>query len=294
MVNAPTPIAGAPATWVLLGCGYTGTRLVRAVVERGRGERVVATRRDPVALAEVATLGDVTTMHADLGVPASLAAVSAQAGPGAIVVICAPPGANPGRELADVVAAMRTAARVIYLSSTGVYGPAHGALVDETALLAPTSATGHARVLAEAALAAACGAATPPVPWLVLRPAGIYGPGRMLADRLRAPDYRVVGDGTSHVCRIHVDDLVTTILAAADHPRVTGAINVADDDPTPLGIVVDTVAAHLGLPAPPRVPASSVPPDVASMLTSDRRIANGRLHAELGVTLRYPSWRTTL
>ena len=92
---------------------------------------------------------------------------------------------------------------------------------------------------------------------------------------------------------IHVDDLVEAIVRAGASD-VAGAFNIADDDPAPIGEVADAVAAHFGLPPPPRVPASSVAPEVAGMLTADRRIANGRMKRELGVVLRYPSWRACL
>ena len=103
----------------------------------------------------------------------------------------------------------------------------------------------------------------------------------------------MIGDGTSHVSRIHVVDLVAAILAAG-RSAVTGAVNAADDDPAPIGEVADAVAARLGLPPPPRVPVAAVSPEVAGMLTADRRIANRRMRDELGVVLRYPSWRDGL
>ncbi len=90
--------------------------------------------------------------------------------------------------------------------------------------------------------------------------------------------------------RIHVVDLVAAILAAGAS-SATGFVNVADDDPAPIGEVADTIAAKLGLPPPPRVPAAEVSPELAGMLTADRRIANRRLKEELGVALRHPSWR---
>ena len=86
----------------------------------------------------------------------------------------------------------------------------------------------------------------------MLRAAGIYGPGRGLVERMRAGTYRIVGDGRAHVSRIHVDDLVEAIVRAGES-SATGAFNVADDDPAPIGEVADAVAAHLGLPPPPRV-----------------------------------------
>jgi nucleoside-diphosphate-sugar epimerase len=352
-----------PAPWVIVGCGYTGAYLARALV--GRGVAVTLTRRDPAAAAELAdsliagagggsragtetdargragtetdargradtetdargragtetdargragtetdaragtetdargadaeARGDrssrpipvVRGVVAELGDPASLAGLVA---PGAIVCCLAPPGPDPAGEIRNLLEASRDAARLVYVSSTSVYAPGGGAWVDESWPIAPTTGAGRARALAEQALAAS------PVPWIALRAAGIHGPGRKLVDRIRSGTYRVIGDGTSHVSRIHVVDLVSAILAAGAS-EARGFVNVADDDPTPIGEVVDTLAGLLGLPPPPRVPASSVPPELAGMLTADRRIANRRLKEELGVKLRYPSWRSEL
>jgi len=221
---------------------------------------------------------------AELADPASLAGLVP---PGAIVCCLAPPGPDPAGELRNLLAAAGEAARLVYVSSTGVYAPGGGAWVDETWPIAPGTASGRARALAETALAGA------PVPWIALRAAGIHGPGRKLVDRIRTGTYHVVGDGTSHVSRVHVVDLVSAIVAAGAS-AARGFVNVADDDPAPLGEVADTLAGLLGLPPPPRVPASSVSPELAGMLTADRRIANRRLKEELGVKLRYPSWRSEL
>jgi nucleoside-diphosphate-sugar epimerase len=269
--------------WLILGGGYTGAELARTLVARPElATRVTITRRDrEVARTQAAALG-VHGERAVLGDPASLHVAR-----GAIVVCTAPPGGDPAGELRTLVAAARDAAKLIYVSSTGVYGPGHGALVDESWPIAPITASGRARAAAEAVLAEAT------VPWVSLRAAGIYGPGRGLVDRIRAGTYRVIGDGTSHVGRIHVVDLVGAIVAAATS-SITGAINVCDDDPAPIGAVADAVAARLGRPAPPRVPADAVPAEVAGMLMADRRLVNRRLRDELGVALRYPSWRDAL
>jgi nucleoside-diphosphate-sugar epimerase len=285
--------------WWIIGCGYTGTQLARALVARPEvaGEVVITRRDGEVARALGAALG-VRGERLDLADPAvgdpaagdpAHAAPSAVAAipPGAIVVSTAPPGADPAAEIRTLLRLGRGAARLVYVSSTGVYGPGDGAWVDETWPIAPITGSGRARAAAEAALADA------PMPWVALRAAGIYGPGRGLVDRIRAGSYRVIGDGTSHVGRIHVVDLVAAIIAAGTG-TATGAINAADDDPAPIGAVADAVAARLGLPPPPRVPASAVPPEVAGMLTANRRIANRRLRDELGVALRYPSWRDAL
>lgn len=264
--------------WVIIGCGYTGRALARALVARGAD--VTITRRAAAdAAADAAALG-VRGMAATLGAPIAIP-------DGALVVCTAPPGSDPAGELRALLASARRARKLIYVSSTGVYAPGHGALVDESWPVAPVTASGRARAAAEAVLAEAA------IPWVSLRAAGIYGADRGLIDRVRAGTYRVVGDGTSHVGRIHVDDLVAAILAAAASP-ITGAINACDDEPSRIGEVADAVAAHFGLPAPPRVPVASVSAEVAGMLTADRRLVNRRLRDELGVQLRYPSWRAAL
>lgn len=279
--------------WLVVGAGYTGGALVKRLV--AAGHEVIATRRTAGELP----LGDDPTAAGRHPVVAlDLAELASDGYPEAIVACCAPPGADPVREMYGLVAL--GGRRIVYVSSTGVYAPGVGAWVDESWPLAPSTASGRARLAAEQALARAA-ASTPahamftsPTDGIaVLRAAGIYGPGRGLVERVRAGTYRIVGDGRAHVSRIHVADLVETIVRAGES-RAEGAFNVADDDPAPIGEVADAVAASLGLPPPPRVPVASVDADVAGMLTADRRIANGRIKRELGVVLRYPSWRDAL
>jgi len=259
--------------WIILGCGYVGTALARRLV--ADGATVTVTRRDPAAAEAVARELGVRGLAVDLARPVEPFVA------GAVVVCLAPPGADPAGEIANLVAASRAARRLVYVSSTGVYAPGGGAWVDESWPLAPVTAAGRARVIAEAAL---------PAHAIALRVAGIYGPGLGLAERLRAGTYRIIGDGTTHVSRIHVDDLVEAIVRAAA-TTTTGAVNIADDDPAPIGELADAMAGVLGVAAPPRVPAASVDPEVAGMLAADRRIANARMKRELGVVLRYPTVR---
>jgi nucleoside-diphosphate-sugar epimerase len=260
-------------------------RLVRT------GEDVIVTRRQPAAASAVAQalIPAGGRLHSGRvrGVAVDLADASSVAGlipDGAIVVCAAPPGDDPIAEMTRLVAVAHSAARIVYVSSTAVYGPGGGAWVDESAPVAPHTRAGRARAAAEAQLGTHA---------VALRVAGIHGPGRGLVSRIRAGTYRIVGDGSAHVSRVHVVDLVEAIIRAGN-ASVAGPINVADDDPAPIGEVADAVAAHLGLPPPPRVPAADVDPEVAGMLTADRRIANRKLKDELGVVLRYASWRDAL
>jgi nucleoside-diphosphate-sugar epimerase len=127
-----------------------------------------------------------------------------------------------------------------------------------------------------------------------LRVAGIYGPGRSVIARLQAGTYRIVGDGTTQLSRVHVDDVVTCILAAGDAATPGPIYNVADDDPSPAREVALDAAVLLGVPPPPTVPLSAVDAETAGMLTADRRIDSSRIKRELGVHLRYPTWRAAL
>src|SRR5215212_4609404 len=189
-----------PVPWVIIGCGYTGAYLARAVADRGP---LTITRRDAAQAAELAASLRARGVRADLGDPATLVDLIPA---DAIVVCLAPPGPDPAGELRHLVAACRRAAKLVYVSSTGVYPPAAGAWVDESWPVGPVTDSGRARVVAESALAGAS------IPWLVLRAAGIHGPGRKLVDRIRSGTHRIIGDGSSHVSRIHVLDLVAAII----------------------------------------------------------------------------------
>jgi nucleoside-diphosphate-sugar epimerase len=267
--------------WVILGAGYTGGLLAERLVREH--QQVIVTRRDAgnasAAAASLGAMANARGIAMDLARPETLVFPD-----GAIVVCLAPPGDDPAAEIQALAHAARGSERLVYVSSTGVYAPAHGAWVDESFTIAPQTRTGRARAAAEAAL---------PADAVSLRAAGIYGPGRGLLERIRAGTYRIIGDGSAHVSRIHVTDLVDAIVRAAA-TTFAGPINIADDEPAPIGHVADAVANRLGLPPVPRVSVSDVDPEVAGMLTADRRIANGRMKEKLGVSLRYPSWQTLL
>jgi nucleoside-diphosphate-sugar epimerase len=272
-------------TWWIAGCGYVGARLARALL--AEGARVVASRRDLDALAGLAAAGAALS-PIDLARPDTLAG---RCPPGARVVLAAPPVDATGAAEAALIAELARAAapRLVYVSSTGVYPAAGGAWVDEEVAPAPIGDAGVRRLAAERALAAAGAAAGVEV--VALRAAGIYGPGRGVHARLRAGTYRVIGAGDGWVSRIHVDDLVAAIRAAATAAAPPAIVNVADDEPTSSRAHADGVAALLGLPPPPSLDPADASAAARAMLLADRRIANGRLRALLGGGLRHPSWR---
>ena len=169
-----------------------------------------------------------------------------------------------------------------YLSSTGVYGDAGGAWVDETA------PTGRGRRSARAAADAA---------WLargarVFRLPGIYGPGRSALDRVASGRAHRVDLPDQIFSRVHVDDIVSGVIAGFDAPA--GAYNLSDDRPASQNAVIDFAAALLGLPPPPVVGLATLSPMARGFYAENRRVANAKARRVLGWTPRYPDYRAGL
>ena len=142
-------------------------------------------------------------------------------------------------------------ARIIYLSTTGVYGNRDGALVDEAAEPNPESRQSVRRLAAESLLQDWCDSRdTTPI---ILRVPGIYGPGRLGTERIRAatPVLREEDAGPGN--RIHVDDLASCCIAALSSEVPAGIYNVGDGDTRTTTWFMNEVARQAGLPPPPTV-----------------------------------------
>ena len=183
-----------------------------------------------------------------------------------------------GRTDASVAAQLRDVAGVVYISSTGVYGEATGR-IDARTKTSRDEGRIATRLAAERSYLDIGG--------VVLRAPGIYGPGRGLQERVRSGNYRLPGDGSRAVSRIHVDDLAQFVLAALER-RPPGAIFVVGDDaPGPQREVVAWLVDRLGVPMPPSVPLD----EVDETLRHDRRVDPTEAKRVLGVVLAYPTFR---
>lgn len=250
---------------LILGLGYTASRLGTRMWDAGWD--VIGTRR--TGTREVLAFSDPALLDAIRGATHILSSV--------------PPEGEEDPVLARHVAALRDspARWVGYLSSTGVYGDAAGAWVDESAPVG----TGRRSSRTAADLA-----------WQALRPdirifrlPGIYGPGRSALDRLAAP--RV--DAPGHLfSRIHVDDIVGAIVASFD--RDPGVWNIADDAPATSRAVTEYACDLVGAPYSPLAPPETLSPQARAFYSERRRIANGKMKRDLGYRLRYPSYREGL
>lgn len=256
---------------VLVGCGYTLERVAQRV--RSPADlraRVLASTRDEARAQKLSSLGvEVSADHVEL----------ARRAAGADVVYSLPPDVGFDDAIVAVLEEVRPA-RVVYLSSTGVYGAARGEVDERTPVDPEAAGPGAARVRAEERFRQSSLAA------VFLRVAGIYGPGRGLHERLLAGTYRLPGDGSGRVSRVHVDDLAAAILVALEHAAPGDILNVADDEAAPQREVVAWLCDRLALATPAAVPLEAAP----ATLRGDRAIANSRLKS-LGWRPRFPSYR---
>ncbi len=178
---------------------------------------------------------------------------------------------------------------LVYISTTGVYGNTHGAMVDETSPVNPQTQRAMRRMSAEHITRIWCTENN--VKRVVLRVPAIYGPGRLPLDRLHKHEPVIRPAEAPIMNRIHVDDLVQACMAAAFNPQARGVYNVSDGNSCSMTDYLRLVAELASLPMPPEIPLDEAQlcftPELLSYLDESRRIDNARMRNDLGVQLRY-------
>lgn len=199
------------------------------------------------------------------------------------------------RACGNAFAHARRLRSIVYLSTVGVYGDRGGDWVSEDSPAKPDSARSRGRLAAEQtwqALGVRRG-----IPVAILRLAGIYGPGRNALTQIARGDARRIVKLGQIFNRIHVDDIAQAIDAAVAQ-KAFGIFNVADDEPSPPGDPLVFAAQLMGVPPPPEMSydeaAPSMSPLAKSFWQECRRVKNDKLKRELGVSLRYPTYREGL
>ena len=177
-----------------------------------------------------------------------------------------------------------------YLSTTGVYGNRDGGSVDERSALQPSGERGRRRVRAEGAwldLWRSCD-----LPVHIFRLAGIYGPGRSALDLVRSGRARRIEKPGQMFNRIHLEDIVSILLASVARPHPGGIYNCADDDPAASHEVIEFACQLLNIMPPPLIPleTAELTPMARSFYDDNKRVTNRRIKEELGVLLTYPSY----
>jgi nucleoside-diphosphate-sugar epimerase len=292
---------------LIVGCGYVGGRV--ATLEHAAGARVAALARSPESAQRLRELG-VEPVMGDLDRPASLRALPAA---GADLYYFAPPpsiGVSDPR-LAALLASLppeNLPRRIVLISTTGVYGDCGGDWVDEDRPPNPQADRARRRFDAENRLRDF--GARHDVETVILRVAGIYGPGRLPEERLRRGEPVLREEESPWSNRIHVDDLAQACVAAMRRGRDSAVYNATDGHPSTMTDYFNRVADALGLPRPPQVSLAETAdgPSLArgprldpigeararmsegmlSYLAESKRLDNRRLLEELGVQLMYP------
>jgi nucleoside-diphosphate-sugar epimerase len=284
-------------TLLIIGCGDVGLRVARLL--RGRW-RLLALSSSPARLPLLREAG-ITPLLGNLDDASSLGRLAPLAD--AVLHLAPPPAEGTGdpRSLALVRALMRSGRvrRLVYASTSGVYGDCGGAWVSETRACAPATPRGKRRVAAESLVrwfGRASGAAVS-----VLRIPGIYANDRVGGtprERLLAgtPVLRYEDDVfTNH---IHADDLARACVAALHRGAAQRVVNVSDDATLRMAQYYDLAADLYGFARPPRVSRDQarqqLSPMALSFMGESRRLKNDRLKTELRLKLRYPTPREGL
>jgi nucleoside-diphosphate-sugar epimerase len=273
---------------IILGCGYVGARLARAALADGRTVRVCA--RGTGRLVPLGELG-AQVKYLDAGVPKQLGPVMSGLA-GATVVYSVPPVAAlpPGQAIRAALQAAYGAGAgcFVLFSSSGLYGsqPDDEVWIDEDTPVA-TDDPAMNNVKSDELEVERCSFGR--LRTVTLRLAPVYGPGRGLRERIRKGEFRLLDGGQHATSRIHVDDVARVVFAAEARAPRGARYLVADDEPTTQGEYTRWLCERLGVPLPPS--RQIFEPGKPRVAHRNRRIRNTRLRQELGVELRYPSFR---
>lgn len=274
-------------TILIIGCGDLGRRV--AAHYRRRGTTITALSRGGDAAERLAAQG-LQVAIGDLDRPQQLPRLPSR---GALLFYFAPPPAQGTddprlRALLDHLGDALPQ-RIVYISTSGVYGDRGGEWVNEDAPPRPASDRARRRLAAEDMLRAWEARHRQPV--VILRVGGIYGPGRLPLERVRRGEPVLRESACGYTNRIHADDLAAVCIAAA--ARGHGTYNVSDGHPGTMTDYFNLVADLYRLPRPPQIgleeARNRLSREMLSYLEESRRLDNGRMLRELGVTLRYPT-----
>jgi nucleoside-diphosphate-sugar epimerase len=275
---------------LIIGCGDVALRTVRLL--RGR-YRLYALSHSPQRY-ELLRAHGIIPLPGDLDDPAQL---SRLAGLPHDILHFAPPPAEGTRDVrtGNLIRALERGAsipqRLVYISTSGVYGDCAGAVVEEHRTPCPQSERGQRRIHAERMLRDWSRRSGTSV--VILRVPGIYAADRLPLERIRRATPALVQVEDAYTNHIHADDLARIVWAALSRGRTGRTYHAVDGSWLKMGDFFDLLAESFGMPKPPRISRreaeSSLPAGLLSFMRESRRLSNRRMREELRVRLRYPT-----
>lgn len=271
---------------LIIGCGDVGMRLLPLLRQHFR---IFALTSQTSRCAELRAAG-ATPLLGNLDQPDTLARLKGLAD--RVVHLAPPPSEGKAdRRTQNLTAILPDKSRLVYVSTTGVYGDCAGASFDESRTVQPQNARAKRRVAAENCLRA----------WArrshsclsILRVPGIYAADRLPLERLHKGTPALIAADDVYTNHIHADDLAQLIKLALFRAAPNRVYHAVDDSDMQMAAYFDLVADAFALPRPPRLPraelAQQVSPVLLSFMSESRRMQNWRIKLELGMRLRYAS-----
>ncbi len=298
--------------------GYIGRHLALAL--RAQGQRVRCLDQNPHRLAPLAAKGFYTVVG-DAAAPSDL--LLAMEGVHTVYHLAGSALGTPRQihqanvastaMLARVCPGRRSLRCVVYASSGALYPNSVDWLTEATPP-APAFTYARAKYAAEQALLECFRLTGTPV--MIARIAAVYGPSSpaLMINQVRRGRFPLIGGGRGYASNMHIDDLITALLALPEQGTPGAIYNLADDEPAPVAEFYGYLARLLGAPPPPTMHpllghglvfllnslsrlarrTGPLPPDMVAMAAVSHRMANRRMREELGIVPRYPSYREGL
>lgn len=268
-------------TLLSIGHGFSARALTPLLLQRGW--TVIGTTRSETKLKQLEETGVVPMLWPGEDLEPAMAQASH-------LLLSAAPTELGDPFLNAIDVSTHSFSWVGYLSTTGVYGDHQGGWVDENTRPSPSTKRGQLRVLAESQWQST------DLPVHFFRLAGIYGPGRGPFAKVRAGTARRIIKKNQVFSRIHVDDIAQVLMASIEHPNPGAIYNLCDDDPAPPEDVIAHAAELLGLPVPEPIPfeEAEMTTMARSFYAESKRVRNDKIKTDLGVTLKFPDYKSGL
>lgn len=284
-MNKPVPPV------VIIGCGYIGRLVARHHLLQG--DVVSAVVRSPESAEKLQAEG-IPAVALDLARPTRQPLATANSR----VYHFAPPPATGKEDIVtrNLLQVLQPPQRLVYISTTGVYGDCQGQWVDEDQPVNPQADRAKRRVDAEQQLTAysrehATGLA-------IVRVAGIYGPGKLPLQRLQRKDPVIREEESPWTNRIFADDLVKILLATMEYDADYAIFHGCDGQPGTMAGYFSAIARHAGLEEPPRISLAEgehqLSAGMLSYMRESRRLSNHKTLQRLAVNLDYPDLESGL